>query len=459
MRSETAVKSHKGSKPAKKKKKISIPTTKGFKKIGGGSVDFVLLTVTLILVALGLTAVFSASYYSSISKGQTPYYYLIRDGVWVVIGLVLMLLGMSIDYKKYNKPAIAWGVLGTCFLLLIVVLTPLGSTYNNASRWIEIGPISLMPGELVKCGMILFIAWFYSSKKDRIKDTVWGVLPVVVIMGAAAMLIMLQPNLSTAITVCGITVAMLITAGLDKKWIIGLVILGIVGIMSIILFVPGHWSQRFTSFLDPFQDAAGESYQVVQSLLALGSGGLTGLGLGKSVQKSLYLPEPQNDFILAIIGEETGFIGVLILMLLYCLFIWRCVRIAIKCKDQFGMLLASGIVLMVAIQVVLNIAVVTSSMPATGINLPFISYGGNALMIFMFLTGVVLNISRGDSGQVPAGEENESDNDGRRNRRTHISGNSYSRRTQETKSGSGNTIRRRGERTGKGSGTGERIRY
>lgn len=424
-----------------------------------GSVDFVLLVVTLLLVALGLTAVFSASYYSSISKGQTPYYYLIRDGIWVAFGLGLMFLGMVIDYRKYNKWYVAMVFLAGCFLLLILVLTPVGSTYNNASRWIEIGPVSIMPGELVKTGLILFIAWFFSSKKDRIKQDLKGVFPVVILMALAAGLIMLQPNLSTAITVCAITVAMLLVAGADKKWIIGLIALGAAGVMGIILFVPGHWAQRFTSFLDPFADAAGESYQVVQSLLALGSGGLTGVGLGKSVQKSLYLPEPQNDFILAIIGEETGFIGILVLIIIYCIFIWRCVLTALKCRDQFGMLLASGTALMVAIQVVLNIAVVTSSMPATGINLPFISYGGNALMIFMFLAGVVLNISRGESREEPAGEKDESDNDRRRNRRTHISGNSNRGRVQKEISGYGDTVRRRGERPGKSAGAGTGIRY
>ena len=155
-----------------------------------------------------------------------------------------------------------------------------------------------------------------------------------------------------------------------------------------------YWYSRLTSFTDPFADPLNEGYQAVQSLLALGSGGLFGVGLGKSIQKNLYLPEPQTDFILAIIGEELGFVGILLLIVLYCLFIWRGVHIAVNAPDQFGMLLASGITLMVAIQVILNIAVVTSSMPATGINLPFISYGGNALLIFMFSAGVLINISR-----------------------------------------------------------------
>ena len=208
------------------------------------------------------------------------------------------------------------------------------------------------------------------------------------------MLIMKQPNLSTAITVCGIIVSMMLVAGMKWRYCIGAVGAGALGIVAILVMKSGHWYSRLTSFTDPFADPLGDGYQVVQSLLALGSGGLFGVGLGKSVQKNLYLPEPQNDFIAAIIGEELGFVGLMLLLVVYCLFIWRGVHIAINAPDQFGMLLASGIVLMVAIQVILNIAVVTSSMPATGINLPFISYGGNGLLMFMFSVGVLINISR-----------------------------------------------------------------
>lgn len=217
-------------------------------------------------------------------------------------------------------------------------------------------------------------------------------------MGVAGLygaLIIMQPNLSTAITVCGIIVAMMLVAGLKWRYVLTAGGVGAAGILSILLFMKdSYWYSRLTSFTDPFADPLNEGYQAVQSLLALGSGGLFGVGLGKSIQKNLYLPEPQNDFILAIIGEELGFVGILLLIVLYCLFIWRGVHIAVNAPDQFGMLLASGIILMVAIQVILNIAVVTSSMPATGINLPFISYGGNALLIFMFSAGVLINISR-----------------------------------------------------------------
>ena len=355
--------------------------------------DFWLMLFTLMLVLFGLIMVFSASYYSSISQDGNPYSYLVRHGAWVVFGLVAMAFGALFDYRKYKKCALP--ILIVSVILLVLVLTPLGQTTNGATRWIKIGPVTIMPGEIAKIAAIIFVAWFLSEDAGRIKSLTRGILPLLGIIAHYGALIVKQPNLSTAITVCGIIIAMMLVAGLKWRYVATAGGIGAAGILSIALFMKDtYWYNRLTSFTDPFQDALGDGYQAVQSLLALGSGGLFGVGLGKSVQKNLYLPEPQNDFILAIIGEELGYIGVLLLIALYCLFIWRGIHIALNAPDQFGLLLASGIVLMVAIQVILNIAVVTSSMPPTGINLPFISYGGNALLIFMFSAGVLLNISR-----------------------------------------------------------------
>ena len=355
--------------------------------------DFWLMLFTLMLVLFGLIMVFSASYYSSISQDGNPYSYLVRHGAWVVFGLVAMAFGALFDYRKYKKWALP--IMIVSVILLVLLLTPLGQTTNGATRWIKVGPVTLMPGEIAKIAAIIFVAWFLSEDASRIKSLKRGILPLLGIIAVYGALIVKQPNLSTAITVCGIIIAMMLVAGLKWRYVATAGGIGVVGILSIVIFMKDtYWYNRLTSFTDPFQDALGDGYQAVQSLLALGSGGLFGVGLGKSVQKNLYLPEPQNDFILAIIGEELGYIGVLLLIALYCLFIWRGIHIALNAPDQFGLLLASGIVLMVAIQVILNIAVVTSSMPPTGINLPFISYGGNALLIFMFSAGVLLNISR-----------------------------------------------------------------
>lgn len=220
-------------------------------------------------------------------------------------------------------------------------------------------------------------------------------LAVMVVFGG---LIIRQPNLSTAITVCGIIAGIMFIAGLQWRYVISALVLGSGAIGFLVAFgdkIGGaHWKKRIVSFLDPFADALGDGFQVVQSLLALGSGGLFGLGLGKSIQKNLYLPEPQNDFILAIIGEELGFVGVLALLIVYMLLIWRCFHICLNAPDRFSMLMCGGITVMLALQVILNVAVVTSSMPPTGIALPFISYGGNSLWIFMASMGIMLNVSK-----------------------------------------------------------------
>ena len=357
-------------------------------------VDFIMLTVTIALAVYGLIMVFSASYYFSINENGTPFYYLIRDGIWVVLGMVLMCFGIAVDYRTWNNKVLILGLLGLCFILLVLVFTPVGHTANDATRWIVVGPISIMPGEIAKMGMIFFIAWFCSENTRKIRSFTRGMLPILVVTGVFAALIIKQPNLSTAITLVGIVIVLMLVAGMKWGYVFFLGGVGVAGIMALILGVGGYWQERFMTFTHPFDYEATSGYQIVQGLQALGSGGLFGVGLGKSVTKSLYLPYPHNDFILAIIGEETGYLGVLLLLIMYAIFIWRGASIALRCKDEFGLLVASGTILMVAIQVVLNLLVVTSSMPATGVNLPFVSYGGNALMIFMFLSGVVLNISR-----------------------------------------------------------------
>ena len=374
-------------------------TLNEIKKEGGiidqiKEVDFWMLTITIALAVYGLIMVFSASYYFSISENGNPFYYLIRDGIWVIIGLGLMCFGMLVDYRFWNRKVLILGLLGFCFMLLVLVLTPVGSSANDATRWIRLGPITIMPGEIAKMGMIFFIAWFCSENTRRIRSFTRGMLPILAVAGVFAALIVKQPNLSTAITLVGIVLVMMLIAGMKWGYIFFLGGIGVAGIMALIFGVGGYWQERIMTFTHPFDYEATSGYQIVQGLQALGSGGLFGVGLGKSVTKSLYLPYPHNDFIMAIIGEETGFLGILLLLVMYVIFIWRGAHIAMKCGDEFGLLIASGTIMMVAIQVVLNILVVTSSMPATGVNLPFVSYGGNALMIFMFMSGVVLNISK-----------------------------------------------------------------
>lgn len=359
------------------------------------SADYVMVALTLALVIFGVIMVFSASYYWSIDTTGNPYSFLIKDIIWAVTGGGMMLATMVIDYHKYKK--IAPYLLIISLILLVLVLF-IGQEINGAKRWIAVGGMTIMPGEIAKICAILFVAWFLCRDAKRVNRFGTGVLPLLLLCGVMGGLIMQQPSMSTAITVVGIIVAMMFAAGLRMVYFAGTMAVGVVA--AIVLIFAGEYRvARATSFLNPFEHALEDGYQVVQGLLALGSGGLFGVGLGKSVQKNLYLPEPQNDFILAIIGEELGFIVILILFAVYLILIARGIRIALNAPDRFGFLVAGGITMMIGIQVILSIAVVTSSMPPTGITLPFISYGGNALWLFMGSMGILLNISR----QTPKG--------------------------------------------------------
>ena len=354
--------------------------------------DFLLTALVMILVVFGVIMVFSASYYYAISEEGTPYYYLIRDIPYAVLGTVMMVFMALIDYHKLQK--LAWPVLGGAIVLLLLIFTPLGITLNNATRWLNVG-ITIMPGEWAKPACILFVAAWLSNPRHSILSITRGILPPVLVAGVVGVLIALQPSTTTAATIVLIIFGMMFIAGMKLRYVAGVFGLGIAGFAALILSdEQGYRLKRFTSFLDPFADPQNTGYQVVQSLLAVGSGGLTGVGLGKSMQKTLYLPEPQNDFILAIIGEELGFLGLLVLLAVYLLLIWRCIHIALNAPDRFGLLLASGITIMLGVQVILNVMIVTSLMPPTGISLPFVSWGGNSLLVFMGSMGVLLNISR-----------------------------------------------------------------
>lgn len=376
------------SRPAKQPKALKAKA-----KAQGKTGDLWLVLLTVVLVIFGTVMIFSASYYKSISEAGDPYVYLKRQIIWVSGGLVGMWILSKVDYHVWGR---LYKVIPlVCVVLLGLLFTPLGIEVGGAVRWIGVGPVTIMPGEIAKLGLIVFVAGYFDRYPKRAFDFWQGIVPVVLLTAVYAGLIMLQPNMSTAFTVVFIAGGMLLVSG--AKWRhLGVLAggAGVAGVALIFMDSGGYRFARFTSFLDPFADALGNGWQVVQGLLAMGTGGLTGLGLGNSIQKNLYLPEPQNDFILAIIGEELGLFGVLALMAVYMLLIWRGCHVAINAKDYMGMMMAAGITIMIGIQVVMNIAVVTSSFPPTGVILPFVSYGGNALWIFMGAMGVLLNISK-----------------------------------------------------------------
>ncbi|RDY24942.1 stage V sporulation protein E [Romboutsia maritimum] len=353
--------------------------------------DSVVFYTTMILVFIGIVMVFSASYIQSSFKHHDAYFFLKRNVIYAALGFAGMIITSRIDYKFWKKNATTIGIIA--LVLLLLVLTPLGVKVNGARRWLGIGGASVQPAEIAKFATIIITAKLMEKKYDYIKSLRKGVLPLLMVPAIFFALIILQPNLSTAGTIILVTFVMIFVAGMNMKFVVAMIGSGAALFAALVIAEPYRLS-RVTSFLDPFQDPLGKGYQVIQGLYALGSGGLFGLGLGKSKQKYFYIPEPQNDFIFSIIGEELGLIGCIVVMMLFLILVYRCVRIALKCSDVFACMVVIGIGAQIGIQAALNIAVATSSMPATGVALPFISYGGTSLTIFMGAIGIVLNISK-----------------------------------------------------------------
>lgn len=356
------------------------------------SPDFVLFLTVMSLVSLGVVMVFSASEYSTLVNYDDSFHYFKQQLVWALLGLAAMFIMVRYDYwrlKHYILP-----ILIIAFVLLVMVLIPgVGREVNNARRWIAVGPLPFAPAELVKLCIIIFTAYGLSQQKGRINNFLKGILPYLIVMVLAAGLILLQPDLGTAMSLAGIVFVMLFAAGARMVHLGSLAATGIVAIGFAIVLEP-YRMRRFLAFWDPWADPLDTGFHTIQGLYAIGSGGLFGLGLGQSKQKFLYLPENHTDFIFAIIGEELGFIGALLVILLFALFIWRGLKIAVTSTDPFASLLATGITAWVGIQSVINIGVVTGSLPVTGIPLPFISYGGTSLLFTMIGVGMLLNISR-----------------------------------------------------------------
>ena len=353
--------------------------------------DSVVFYTTMTLVFIGIVMVFSASYIQAAFKYQDAFYFLKRNVIYAGLGFIGMIITSRIDYTFWKKNANKIGILAA--VLLILVLTPLGISANGAQRWLGVGGATIQPAEISKFASIIITAKLIEKKYEDIKSFRKGILPLLVVPCIFFALIILQPNMSTAGTIILVTFVMLFVAGMNMKFVTSMIGLGAVAFVGLVLSAP-YRLKRVTSFLDPFQDPLGSGYQVIQSLYAIGSGGLFGLGLGKSKQKYFYIPEPQNDFIFAIIGEELGLVGCIVVMMLFLVLVYRCVRIALKCSDIFSCMVVIGIGAQIGIQAALNIAVATSSMPATGVALPFISAGGTSLTILMGAIGIVLNISK-----------------------------------------------------------------
>lgn len=358
----------------------------------------ILLTVTL-LCAFGLVMVFSASYYyaqNTASTNYDGYYYIRKQAVYLALGYPTMILLSFFDYKRLE----GFKVIGMLIsLVLLVAVLIFGHELNGAKRWLVIAEQSIQPSEVAKFGMMLYMCAFMSKKHAVMKSFKYGMLPMLLVIGVVCGLVMLQPNMSMAVIMGMLGYALLFVGGCDGKQMI-LLLIAAIGAFVLLAVIEPYRMARLTSFTDPWKDPLGTGYQLIQSFYAIGSGGLFGRGLNNSRQKLLFLTYGESDFIFAVVCEELGFFGALAILLAYGFIIYRGIRVALRCRDRFGSLLAAGITVVFAIQIFVNIGVVTGAFPTTGQALPFISAGGSSMVIFLAAMGVLLNISRSTEGSM-----------------------------------------------------------
>lgn len=355
------------------------------------SVDRWLFTVTLLLVFVGLVMVFSASAVMAREKFGSPYYFVERQLGFSVVGVLAMWVLKNIDYRKYKHPAVVFTFLGVTTILLLAVFLVRGS--HGARRWLYLGPVSLQPSELAKPALILFLAYFLESRTKIMNDWRRTLIPAVAPLAVLCGLILLQPDLGTTIACVLIVFTMLYVAGMNLKFCLYPLPLVPVAFYFLIWRVKFR-HDRILAFWDPFADPQGRGFHIIQSLIAVGTGGIAGVGLMEGKQKLFYLPEPHTDFIFAVTAEEWGLLGCLFVVLLFAAFCYRGLRAAVLTKDIFARYLATGITAMVGIQALFNISVVLALMPTKGIPLPFISYGGTSLAMTLACVGVLLNITQ-----------------------------------------------------------------
>jgi cell division protein FtsW len=355
------------------------------------SVDRVLFIVTLLLVFIGLVMVFSASAVMAKEKYHSGYFFLLRQMGWAIAGFIAMMLGMRIDYKRLKHPAVVFSMLGLTTLMLILVFFLDRS--HNTHRWIHFAGFSFQPSELAKPVLILFLAFFLENRTKSMDDwrntLIPAVIPTLVFVG----LIVFQPDLGTSIACAAITGCILFVAGLRFRYL-GYAILASLLPLYFLIFHVAYRRDRILAFLNPYSDPQGKGFHIIQSLIAVSTGGLTGVGLMEGKEKLFYLPEPHTDFIFSVLGEELGLVGCLIVVLLFATFLWRGIRTALHTQDMFGRFLAVGVTSMVVVQAFINISVVLGLMPTKGIPLPLISYGGSSLFITLACVGVLLNVSK-----------------------------------------------------------------
>jgi cell division protein FtsW len=355
------------------------------------SVDKTLFTVTLLLVFVGLVMVFSASAVVAKEKFGSPYHFVLRQVGWAVAGLLAMFGTMNLDYRHYKRAAIVFSLIGltTLFLILVFFL----DRSHNTHRWIKLGPLSFQPSEMAKPTLILFLAYFLETRTRAMDDWRGTLMPALIPALAMSGLILMQPDLGTALACGAIVAVVLFVAGLPLKYYAWA--LAPVPVFFYVFIYRVQWRfERILAFVNPYSDPQGRGFHIIQSLIAVGTGGMTGLGLMEGRQKLFYLPEPHTDFIFAVTAEELGMLGALIVVLLFAIYMYRAIRAAVRTNDNFARFIATGVAAMIGVQALFNISVVLALLPTKGIPLPFISYGGTSLFITLATTGVLLNITQ-----------------------------------------------------------------
>jgi cell division protein FtsW len=350
-----------------------------------------LFTATLVLVCASLVMVYSASAVIAMDRFQKPTYFLFKQATFALVGLVLMPVLMKLDYRRYREPAVIWTAMILIGIALVGVL--FGPRINGARRWFGIAGVGVQPSEFAKIVVIIFVAAILERRMDRIDDLRYSLFPIAIAMGAVVGLIMLQPDLGTALSIIVIIGAMIFAAGISYRYIFGLLLVSLPA-ASVVLMSASYRRRRMMVFLNPWQDPLGDGFQVIQSLIAVGTGGVFGRGLMAGVQKLFYLPYPETDFIYAVIGEELGLLGATVILACFCVIAWRGLRTAMRAPDRFGAFLALGLTTMVSAQAFFNISVVLGLLPTKGIPLPFVSFGGSSLLVSTIGMGILLNVSQ-----------------------------------------------------------------
>ena len=350
-----------------------------------------LFTATLVLVCASLVMVYSASAMIAMERFHTSTYFLFKQATFALVGLVLMAVLMKIDYRRYRQPAVIWTALAIAGLALVGVLA--GPRINGARRWFGVAGIGVQPSEFAKIAVIFFVAAILERRMDRIDELRYSMFPIAITLGVFVGLIMMQPDLGTALCIIVSVGTMIFAAGISYRYILGLLLVSLPA-ASVVLMSAGYRRRRMMVFLNPWQDPLGFGFQVIQSLIAVGTGGVLGRGLMAGVQKLFYLPYPETDFIYAVIGEELGLAGATVILACFCVIAWRGLRTAMRAPDRFGAFLALGLTTMISVQAFFNISVVLGLLPTKGIPLPFVSFGGSSLLVSMIGMGILLNVSQ-----------------------------------------------------------------